>query len=388
MHEDLDAPPEAKPAPILIVDDKPANLLALESVLEPLRRPIVCASSGEAALRAVLETDFAVILMDVRMPDLDGMETASLIRERERSCQVPIIFVTAEPSDLDQIRHAYALGGVDYMIKPFDPLIVRSKVGAFVQLYEQAEALRRHALLLAAESGRRVMAERMVQSKDLSIGILGHDLRSPLAVIQTGLDLLKASPQNVEHMTLLGRMDRSVVRMERMVGDILDFARANAGGGMRVAPEPGNLEETVRDHIDDLRASHRTREIQLESKGSLHGTYDPGRIAQVVCNLVGNALQHSKDGVTRVVLDGSAGERLRLEVSNPGTISAETIPQLFEPFRRGDDSSNGLGLGLYIVREIARAHDGIVEVEVDRAKAVTTFVFEFPRVPAGSQTPA
>ncbi|HUS68943.1 MAG TPA: hybrid sensor histidine kinase/response regulator [Kofleriaceae bacterium] len=386
MHEDL-GHPDATPAQILIVDDKPANLLALEAILEPLRRPIVCATSGEAALRAVLETDFAVILMDVRMPDLDGMEAASLIRERERSCQVPIIFVTAEPSDLDQIRHAYALGGVDYVTKPLDPLIMRSKVRAFIQLHEQADALRRHAVTLAAESGRRVMAERLVQSKDLSIGILGHDLRSPLAVLQTGLDILKATPRNAEHMALLGRMDRCVGRMERMVGDILDFARVSVGGGMRVAPEPGNLEETVRDHIDDLRTSHGTREIQLESKGSLHGTYDAGRIAQVVCNLVGNALQHSTEGATRVVLDGSAGERLRLVVSNPGTIPSETLPRLFEPFRRGDDSSNGLGLGLYIVREIARAHDGTVEVEIDRARAVTTFVFEIPRTPDGSSTP-
>lgn len=371
---------EATPAEILIVDDRPANLLALEAVLEPLQRRVVSARSGNEALLKVLETDFAVILMDVSMPDLDGMETASLIRDRERSRNVPIIFVTAESTDLDKVRHAYALGGVDYIIKPFDPLIMRSKVNAFVQLHEQADSLRRHALNLAGESGRALLAEHAVHSKDMAISILGHDLRSPLAVMETGVTMLKVNAREADRV-LLGRMERSIRRMDGLIGNVLDFARASLGGGMRAICCPGDLKETVSEVVEELRHSHAQREIQLEIIGSTAISFDATRMGQVVSNLVGNALQHSTEDPIHVLLDGSEGARVRLVVTNSGAIAPAVVPRLFEPFRRPDDSTNGLGLGLYIVREIARAHGGTVEVKVERERPVTSFVFSMPREP-------
>lgn len=135
-------------APILIVDDRSGNLLALRSILEPLGQKIVHAESGDEALRQVLGEDFAVILMDVKMPGLDGMRTAELIRRRPRSAHVPIIFLTAAPIESAEIIKAYEEGAVDFLIKPFEPAILRSKVKVFVELHIKEEMIRRQAALL------------------------------------------------------------------------------------------------------------------------------------------------------------------------------------------------------------------------------------------------
>src|SRR5213080_1990032 len=132
-------------ANILLVDDRPENLLALESILEPLGQNLVSAHSGEDALRQLLRHDVAVILLDVQMPGLDGFQTASLIKQRERTKHVPIIFVTAISKDEEQVFRGYSAGAVDYVFKPFNPDVLRSKVGVFIELHEKNEQLRRQA---------------------------------------------------------------------------------------------------------------------------------------------------------------------------------------------------------------------------------------------------
>src|SRR5919109_3626921 len=128
-------------ARILLVDDEPDNLVALTAVLEPLDRELVQASSGEEALRLLLRHEFAVILLDVRMPGLDGFETAALIKSREKTRHIPIIFVTAVSKDTEHVFRGYSEGAVDYLLKPYDPAVLRSKVSVFVELYEQTAAL-------------------------------------------------------------------------------------------------------------------------------------------------------------------------------------------------------------------------------------------------------
>ena len=123
-----------RPLPILLVDDQPENLRTLEAVLEPLGHPLVTASSGHGALRMLLEQDFAMILLDVRMPGLDGLETAELIKQRARTRDVPIVFLTAARDEVENIARAYGLGAVDYLLKPFDPELLRSKVMVFTEL--------------------------------------------------------------------------------------------------------------------------------------------------------------------------------------------------------------------------------------------------------------
>src|SRR2546423_8564457 len=128
-------------ASVLLVDDEPDNLVALTAVLEPLGRELVQASSGEEALRLLLKRQFAAILLDVRMPGLDGFETAALIKQRERTRNIPIIFVTAVSKDTEHVFRGYSEGAVDYLLKPYDPAVLRSKVSVFVELYEQTAAL-------------------------------------------------------------------------------------------------------------------------------------------------------------------------------------------------------------------------------------------------------
>ena len=135
-------------ARILIVDDHPENLLALEAILEPLGQELVRANSGEEALRELLHGDFACILLDVQMPRLDGFATARLIKERERTRHVPILFLTALSKDAEHVFQGYDTGAVDYITKPFDPNVLRAKVAVFVELWQKTEELRRQAELI------------------------------------------------------------------------------------------------------------------------------------------------------------------------------------------------------------------------------------------------
>lgn len=365
---------------ILIVDDTLANLLALDALLEPLERPIVQARSGAEALRALLGSDdFAVILMDVAMPGLDGVETASIIRARERSRNVPIIFVTGHPSEYEYTRRAYASGAVDYIVKPFDPEILRSKVLALVRLHEQAEQLRHQAEALAVESSRRVDAEEANRTKDVFISILGHDLRSPLNAIKLSAEgLHRSAATPAAHRIPLERIARSVRRMDRLIEDVLDFARGRLGEGIQIVRRETNFVSVVEPVLEELRQGHPGREIVFEPRGPLEGQWDSERLAQVISNLVANALQHGRTGPVRVVADGT-GPTFRLEVTNVGLIDPSTLPRLFEPFKRGDGAAGGLGLGLYIVREIARAHGGQVNVALDAERECTSFVMDLPR---------
>src|SRR5947209_15831504 len=157
------APAPADPSPaagILLVDDQPANLLALEAILQPLGQDLVRAHSGDEALRRLLGGDFAAVLLDLQMPGLDGFETARLIRSRDRNRHLPILFLTAHEAADFPVARAYALGAVDYLVKPLVPEVVRAKVAVFVELYQRAEQVRRQAERLHAEERQRWELER------------------------------------------------------------------------------------------------------------------------------------------------------------------------------------------------------------------------------------
>lgn len=367
------------PAKILIVDDRPANMIALEALLAPLDRPIVRATSGEEALRQILTTDFAVILLDVLMPGMDGFETASVIRARPRTREIPIIFLTAFDSEFHKARKAYDLGAFDFITKPYDPDIVRHKVAAFVRLFEQAELLRQQAEELYAQRSAVSKAEEDKRTRDVFIGVLGHDLRNPLGAIANAAVLLQSARDLPErHRSTVERIARSAKRMERLINDVLDFTRGELAGGIPVSRESADLETICRHVIDELQPTHRDRPITLTVRGRTDVYCDTARVAQLLSNLIGNALQHASRGDVRVVV-GAVGDPIRLMVTNMGCIPADVLPRLFQPFRRGDSSSAGLGLGLYIVREIACAHGGRVTVDCDTAVGETVLTVELPR---------
>jgi PAS domain S-box-containing protein len=173
----------AEALPILLVDDQPENLRTLQAVLEPLGYPLVTSTSGHGALRLLLEQDFAMILLDVRMPGLDGLETAELIKQRARTKDVPIVFLTAAHDEVSDIARGYGVGAVDYVLKPFDPELLRSKVAVFAELEASRRALKRSEALLsgafeAAPIGKTVLDSegRIVRSNPAFANLVGRDL--------------------------------------------------------------------------------------------------------------------------------------------------------------------------------------------------------------------
>jgi PAS domain S-box-containing protein len=217
------------------------------------------------------------------------------------------------------------------------------------------------------------------------VGIVGHDLRNPLTAIVTAAQLLlRHGGLSERQARTVSRIAASSERMARMIGDLLDFTRSRLGGGFPIQTRRMDLRELSQAVIEELELAYPERTIEFEARGDAWGNWDPDRIAQVVSNLVGNALQHSPEsGTVRVDL-GEEGDRVLLETSNAGPpIPREVLPHIFEPGRRGPPGrgrkeSSGLGLGLYIVQQIVLAHGGDISVR-SSAEEGTTFTVSLPR---------
>jgi signal transduction histidine kinase len=388
MLNDLDEQ-NYPPASILVVDDNPANLVALVGVLDRLGHRVVQASSGAMAIECVEQEEFAVILLDVQMPIMDGFQTLQRLSQLPRGRNVPVIFMTALHHDLVATHRGYAAGAIDYIIKPFDPDLLRAKVNSLVLLYRRGAELKRRAEIIALKSieaarahAEATRAEEASLLKDRFIGILGHDLRNPLTAITNSAHLLmRASDLPERHHNAAARILRSSERMAQMIRDVLDFTRGELGGGIPVEPIPANLADICHRVVDEIAAAHPQRDIELVTSGDLVGRWDGARLEQVVSNLVANALQHGQ-GKILVEAQGSAGQ-IVLRVQNGGPpIPTDELPTLFEAFSKGPrhaGRTEGLGLGLYIVKEIVRAHGGTVEV-TSSAEAGTTFCCVWERL--------
>lgn len=344
---------------VLLVDDIEENLIALEALLRKLEIDVVTAHSGREALEHLLVHDFALALLDVNMPEMDGFQLAELMRGMARTRAVPIVFVTAA-YDPGRVFKGYDVGAVDFLVKPVDPRILLGKVQTFMELWaskrDLAESLRLHETFVAA---------------------LNHDLRSPLATISLAAAMLK-QVENPQHAAIVTRVEAATHRMTMMLDQLYDLARTRLGGGIELDRVPCDVAELARDVLRDAELRKGDRVLELESRGDTQGSYDSSRLTRVLANLVTNALTHgAKQGTVRVVVDGT-GDDIMLTVHNAGMIPAELVPRIFEAFRRGSTPTQGLGLGLYIVREIARAHGGNATV-TSTADAGTTFVVRLPR---------
>jgi signal transduction histidine kinase len=217
------------------------------------------------------------------------------------------------------------------------------------------------------------------------IGVLGHDQRNPLSAIRASAELVLRKPLDPGQEKALSRIVHSSERMSRMISDVLDLARGHLGGGLPIHPQPTDLQELCRRVVDELRVAHPKQRLQLALEGNGRGEWDPDRVAQVISNLVGNALEHgAPDRPVRVKVSGAASA-VTLEVHNEGPpIPEALLPVIFEPFRgtaAGRGRPRSLGLGLYIVQEIVRAHGGTVEAR-STAEDGTTFRVQLPRVAA------
>ena len=346
-------------AAVLAVDDTPANLLAVRTLLKPLGHEIVTAASGFEALELAQLRDFAVILLDVMMPELDGLGTLERLRTIARAKDTPVIFLTAYHPDREVMERAYALGALDFVEKPIAAELLRGKVSAFVALYEQGQLLRRNAEALRA--------------KDRHLGVLAHDLRTPLSVIVTGAQrLLKLDDPAVQ--STAARIARSAARMERLIDDLLQFAKA-AEERFVLKPEPMDLSALCRELIEDMQTIFPAIAIShIIDEGAI-GHWDPPRLQQALANLLANAAKYGKGWVSvhLTLNDGWAEVTLK---NGSDVIPPERLEQLFEPFVRGDERQPGVGLGLYIVREVARAHGGDAYARSDATS--TRFTIRLP----------
>ncbi len=361
------------PVKFLLVDDLEDNLLALSALLRDMNVDILTARSGADALELLLEHDVALALLDVQMPEMDGFELAELMRGSERTRHVPIIFVTAGVRDSHRHFRGYEAGAVDFLYKPIDPHILRSKAEVFFQLHRQRQQLDAHLVELS----------ETLRLNEVFAAVLGHDLRNPLSAIVASAHVMRQSQDELAR-TMGQRVLNSARRMARLIEDLLDFSRARLAGGITVRPEPGDLGEMTRRVLQEHQAAAPDRRIVLSLDGALRGAFDGERVAQMASNLVGNALQHgSREGEILVHLDGRDGVLVKLSVTNPGEIPPQLLDEIFEPFRGRREEvgsrGGGLGLGLYIVQQLARAHGG--EVAVATGAGQTCFTVSLPRQP-------
>ncbi len=356
----------------LLVDDLEENLLALAALLQRQDVEILTARSGSEALELLLAHDVALAFLDVQMPDMDGFELAELMRGSERTRQIPIIFVTAGARDQHRLFKGYESGAVDFLFKPIEPHILQNKADVFFQLHRQKQQL-------ARELHEKTETLRL---NEMLTAMLSHDLRSPLNAVLTSALLIQRRSTEQPVKDIAARILSSGKRMSRMIEDVLDMARARLAGGIPLKREPADLGALIERVVGEIRAAYPARSVEVARIGDLNGGWDGERLAQVVSNLLGNALQHGEEnGIVTITADGSSADVVVVTVVNTGTIPPDILPQLFDPFRgaqRPTGRAEGLGLGLYIVQQIIHAHGGTVDVESGTGNR-TAFTVRIPR---------
>jgi two-component system sensor histidine kinase/response regulator len=357
---------------VLVVDDVPQNLVAISALLTRPGVKVLTAPSGTAALEILLVEEVALALVDVQMPQMDGFELAELIRGSERTRHVPLIFLTASASDPGRTFRGYEAGAVDFLHKPVDPVVLRSKVDVFIELHSQ----------------RRKLSEQLEQLKqalrmnEVFVAVLGHDLRNPLGAVLNGAELVLRLSSDEKVQKTAKRIRSSGERMARMVEQLLDVARIRAGR-IEMHPQDLDLHAVSQSLIEELEKDGEQPRVELSASGETGGRFDPDRIGAAISNLVSNALQHGAgDSKVRVQVDGDRKDTLMLRVCNDGVIPPGVLEKIFEPFHSsglGSRSSGGLGLGLFIVNQFVSAHGGTVRARSDEVQG-TVFEVALPRV--------
>jgi two-component system, sensor histidine kinase len=398
--DDEPAPAIAYGHDILVVDDNQTNLIAIEAALQPMGRKLVLAHSGLEALQRLLEQDFALIILDVAMPGMDGFETAKLVRSRARNRSTPIIFVTGLSWQDDAVLRGYELGAFDFLMKPVRAEVLRAKASVFVELQErtlelarageelrQAQA-RAHERELLAQRKRfetEVMEQQMKQMaetdrrKDEFLAILSHELRNPLQPLQTAVEVLEHDPNAPVPARVRGIIQRQVHHITRLVDDLLDIARLNAGK-LELRREPVTLGAIIDEAVQQCRVTieqrkHRLEIIPSDTPAIVHG--DPIRLVQVVCNLINNAAKYTDPGGELRIEWGTAGTNGFIRVTDNGKgITPALLPTIFDMFvqeRTTPDGAGGLGLGLGLVKRLVEMHGGSVLASSSGQKCGSTF---------------
>ncbi len=382
---------------LLIVDDLPENLFALESLIGEDGVQVHRASSGEEALSLLLEHEFALAIIDVQMPGMTGFELGELIRGSSRTRHLPIVFVSAAGQELNYAFQGYESGAVDFLHKPLDGFAVKSKVRVFTELYRKKLELRRQlAELETARQRQEVLLDELRSTKtelqrtltmrDEFMSMVAHELRTPLSVMsletimrQRRLEKGDIAYFDAAHLAAMFAKDARQIRsMTRLIEDMLDISRIQ-NGKLSVRLGTTDLGELVRRVARDFSEQGHENLISVDAQAELVGRWDEFRIEQVLINLLSNAIRYGEGRPVEVGLTRAGGEA-RLTVRDRGMgIAARDRQRIFEQFVRLDERSMtpGMGLGLYITRHFVEAHGGAIGVESEPGQG-STFTVSLP----------
>jgi signal transduction histidine kinase len=400
---------------ILIVDDEPKNLAVLESVLDDPGYRLVRATSGDEALLALMADEFAVLVLDVRMPGMTGFELAQMVKGRRKTARIPIIFLTAYYNEDQHILEGYGTGAVDYLHKPVNPAVLRSKVSVFAELHRKGRALEAANNLLLGEVAERRKAEERLgelnatldrrvterttelqksesllleanRRKDEFLATLAHELRNPLAPVRTAVELMKRhtlDPQKLAWSTDV--IDRQVRAMSRLVEDLMDVSRINQGR-IELRREIVSLNDIMKDAIETVRphieeAKHELAVLLPDDE--LVVDVDRTRMAQAFANLLHNAAKYTDKGGRIEVGVLVEKEKAVVTIRDTGIgIPTDRLEQVFDMFSQVESalsrSRGGLGIGLALTQRLVQLHGGSVRAYSDGPGRGSRFHVQLP----------
>jgi signal transduction histidine kinase len=360
---------------LLLVDDDRVDRMAVRRALREagVDAEVTEVDSAEGCLAALGAGAFDAILLDYRLPGRSGLEALQDIRAR--GIRTPVLMLTGHGDELLAVELMKA-GAADYIPK------------ASLRPERLGQGLRHAVLLHDAQEEARAAQESLrqrIEDEQKLIAIVSHDLRNPLHAILLSSTALMRLDGGLDDRTqrIAVRIRTSADRATRLIRDLLDFTQARLGAGIPIERRPIDARDVVRQALDEMQQAHPRRQFHSAIEGDGRGEFDPDRLAQVLTNLLVNAVTYSRaDTPVSVRVQGSA-EEVRVEVHNHGDpIPDDLLPSLFEPLRRGEGAGQGapgnVGLGLFIVDQIVRAHGGTIEVKSSAALG-TTFAVRLPR---------
>ncbi|THD61247.1 hybrid sensor histidine kinase/response regulator [Phenylobacterium sp.] len=377
--------PADDPINFLLVDDLEENLLALEALLQ--REGLAClkARSGEEALELLLVHDIALALLDVQMPGMDGFQLAEFMRGAERSRHIPIIFLTAGVATLQRRFRGYEAGAVDFIQKPIEGDILKSKANVFFDLHKQHRQILAQRDELAAYADALKTVDR---HKNEFLAVLGHELRNPVMALGAGLYFLKKHDDPEKALEIRAQMDRQVSHLTRLVEDLLDISRIDQGK-IALRKERVALQATLELAIEASRPQIDANRHTLTSDITADPVWldaDPTRVAQVVSNLLNNAAKYTPPGgqirLAAQVVDGF----VHIEVTDNGIgIPDEMQSKIFELFAQVKNSATraqeGLGIGLALVKQLVELHGGSISLQSSGPDLGSSFQVRLPVIP-------
>lgn len=408
---------------ILVVDDREDNLLSIETILEKDNYTIVKANSGRAALKILLQQhDFSLILMDVQMPDMNGIETATIIYERDKLKNIPIIFITAHDYDDELVFKGYKMGGVDYIYKPINPELLKVKVGVFVELYRKNQQLLNHeqALIAINESLQKEIEERKLSEQKIKLlnrqlvennehlktvneeldrfaYVASHDLQEPLRKIMIFSDKILVEEKSNETVDkYLQKIVSASKRMQLLINDLLRFSTQHISAEDY---KQINLNELVKDVVLELEMEIEKTgtDIRIDNLPTIHIV--PSLIRQLFYNLINNAIKFRKKDSKPVIQINAHKTNAKALVNsrklNRGinyvtiTIKDNGIGfdnkycnDIFSAFKRlhSFHEYEGTGVGLAICKKIAEQHNGFITAH-SKINEGATFIVALPEIP-------